>query len=92
MKQDSDDLLRRQLSRQIRRLRTPRYKGVLGLLITGGTAGLLLVAPMVAGAYLGHWLDEQASAFSERWTVNLILLGLAFGAYNVYLFFREHGQ
>ncbi|KGM42032.1 ATP F0F1 synthase [Aquabacterium sp. NJ1] len=84
--------MRKQLSRQIRQLRTPRTRGVLGLLVTGGTAGLLLTVPLIAGAYLGRWLDEQAAGYSFRWTINLILLGLAVGIYNVYRFFKEHGQ
>lgn len=92
MSQDDDDLLRKQLSQQIKRLQTPRRRGVLGLLVTGGTAGLLLTVPLIAGAYLGRWLDEQAAGYSVRWTVNLILLGLAVGVYNVYRFFKEHGQ
>ena len=89
---DDDDRLRDALSRQVRRLRDARRGGVLGLLVTGGTAGLLLVVPLVLGAYLGRWLDEQAEGYSVRWTVNLILLGLAIGIYNVYRFFKEHGQ
>jgi ATP synthase protein I len=89
---DEDDRLRDALSRQVRRLRDWRRGGVLGLLVMGGTAGLLLVVPLVLGAYLGRWLDEQAEGYSVRWTVNLILLGLGIGIYNVYLFFKEHGQ
>jgi ATP synthase protein I len=89
---DEDDRLRDALSRQVRRLRDWRRGGVLGLLVMGGTAGLLLVVPLVLGAYLGRWLDEQAEGYSVRWTVNLILLGLGIGIYNVYLFFMEHGQ
>ncbi len=92
MSEQDDKLLRRKLSQQIKRLRTPRHRGVLGLLVTGGTAGLLLTVPLIAGAYLGRWLDEQSPGYSFRWTINLILLGLAMGIYNVYLFFKEHGQ
>jgi len=51
-----------------------------------------LVVPLVAGAYLGRWLDGQSPGYSVRWTVNLILLGLAVGAYSVYRFFKEHGR
>jgi ATP synthase protein I len=87
-----DDTLRHALSRQVRRLREARHAGMLGLLVTGGTAGLLLVVPLVIGAYLGRWIDEQSPGYSVRWTINLILLGLAVGIYNVYLFFKEHGR
>jgi ATP synthase protein I len=83
-----DDHLRRALVRQTRRLRAARRAGLLGLLVTGGTAGLLLCVPLVIGAYLGRWLDERATGYSVRWTLNLILLGLAIGIANVILFFR----
>ena len=89
---DDDAQLRSALTRQVRRWRSARPAGVLGLLVTGGTAGLLLCVPLVAGAYLGRWLDEQSAGYTYRWTVNLILLGLAVGVVNVYLFFREHGK
>jgi len=85
----SDDArLRSALGRQVRRWRAARPAGVLGLLVTGGTAGL----PLVFGAYLGRWIDEQSAGYSYRWTVNLILLGLALGVVNVVLFFRKHGE
>jgi len=87
-----DDRLRQALARQIRRLRDARRAGVLGLLVSGGTAGLLLTVPLVLGAYLGRWIDERSPGYSVRWTVNLILLGLAVGVYNVYRFFKERGQ
>jgi ATP synthase protein I len=87
-----DDKLRRAMSRQIARLRRARPAGVLGMLVAGGTAGLLLAVPLVIGAYLGRWLDERSPGYSVRWTVNLILLGLAIGAYNVYRFFRDNGR
>lgn len=54
-----------------------------------GVLGFTLVLPMVAGAYLGHWLDSMASGYSVRWTVGFILLGLVVGAVNAYLLLRE---
>jgi ATP synthase protein I len=54
-----------------------------------GTLGLLLVLPAIAGAYLGRWLDSLAAGYSIRWTISLILIGLAIGATNVYLFVRR---
>ncbi|BBP46901.1 F0F1 ATP synthase subunit [Thiosulfatimonas sediminis] len=55
-----------------------------------GTIGLLIVIPIIAGAYLGHWLDQRESAvYSISWSINLILLGVAIGALNVYLFIKR---
>lgn len=46
--------------------------------------GLVFVLPVVAGAYLGQWLDESASGYSVRWTIGFLLLGLIVGAFNAY--------
>jgi ATP synthase protein I len=54
-----------------------------------GTIGILLVLPIVAGAYLGLWLDSLAPGYSVRWTTSLIFLGVVVGGVNVYLFIRE---
>ena len=54
-----------------------------------GTLGLLFVLPVVAGAYLGRWLDGMMAGYSLRWTLSLIFLGLVVGAVNVYLYVRE---
>lgn len=54
-----------------------------------GTLGLVLVIPVVAGAYLGRWLDSLVSGYSVRWTVSLIVLGLALGIMNVYLLLKR---
>lgn len=62
---------------------------LLGQTIYVGTLGLLMVIPVVAGAYVGQWLDGFADDYSIRWTVSLILLGVVIGAVNVYLFVRE---
>lgn len=89
MSDEGDESLGRALARQVRRLRDARRAGMLGLLVTGGTAGLLLAVPLVLGAYAGRWLDERAPGYSVRWTINLMLLGLGVGIYNVVRFFRD---
>lgn len=54
-----------------------------------GVLGLLFVLPVIAGAYLGHWIDSQFEGYSMRWTLSLIFLGVVIGAINVYYFVRE---
>ncbi len=54
-----------------------------------GTLGLLLVLPVVGGAYLGRWLDDMLPGYSLRWTLSMIFLGLVIGGVNVYLYVRE---
>jgi len=62
---------------------------LIGQTVYIGMLGLLFVLPVIAGAYLGHWLDGLAAGYSVRWTVSLILVGVGVGAMNIYLFIRE---
>lgn len=77
--------------RDIRRLEEQerRPAGFVGMIFYGGTLGLLLVVPIVAGAYLGRWLDSLSAGYSVRWTVSLIVLGILLGIYNAVHFIRE---
>jgi ATP synthase protein I len=59
---------------------------LVGILFYGGTLGILFVLPVVGGAYLGRWLDSLVAGYSVRWTVSLIVLGIALGTYNVMRF------
>jgi len=88
---NEDELLRRRLEQQARRLRKAEResKTLLAQTVFIGTLGLLFVLPVVVGAYLGQWLDSLAGGYSIRWTVSLILLGVFVGAVNVFLFIRE---
>jgi ATP synthase protein I len=83
--------LRERVQREARRLdkAEKEHRTVLAATVYLGVLGLLLVLPVVAGAYLGRWLDSLAAGYSIRWTVSLILLGVVLGAVNVYLFIRE---
>ncbi len=79
---------RRDLNRLDNKARRPATW--VGMLLYGGTLGLLFVAPLVAGAYLGRWLDTLAEGYSVRWTVSLIVLGIVVGGYNVVRFLQDH--
>lgn len=83
--------LRRQVERQARRMQKAERERptLLGQTIYIGTLGLLLVLPVIAGAYLGLWLDDRAADYSVSWTLSLILVGVFVGALNVYLFTKE---
>ncbi len=54
-----------------------------------GTLGLVFVLPVIAGAYLGSWIDGMLEGYSIRWTLSLMFLGIVIGAVNVYLLVRE---
>jgi ATP synthase protein I len=80
-----------QTRRDVERLKQKEQKpaGWAGLLFYGGVLGLLFTIPLVAGAYLGRWLDTLATGYSVRWTLSLILLGIVLGIYNVVRFLRD---
>ena len=83
--------LQKQLEQQARRMKQAEHDQptLIGQTIYVGTLGLLFVLPLVVGAYLGHWLDNQVAGYSVRWTISLIVVGVAIGGINVYLFIRE---
>lgn len=86
-----DDKLKQQVEQRIKRLvRAQKEKPtVLGQSLYMGTLGLLLVLPVVGGAYLGRWLDGMAAGYSVRWTLSCLFLGLVVGGFNVYLLIKE---
>jgi ATP synthase protein I len=83
--------LQRKVEQQSRRMqRAERERPtLLANTVYLGTLGLVFVLPVVGCAYLGHWLDSLAPGYSFRWTLNLLLLGVAIGGMNVYLMIRE---
>ena len=88
---DDGNQLRESVERQARRIDKGlrERRSVMAQTVYLGTLGLLLVLPAVGGAYLGQWLDSLAAGYSIRWTVSLIVLGIALGALNVYFFLRD---
>lgn len=87
----SPDDLKQRLEQQSHRIRKAEKARptLIGQTVYLGTLGLLFVLPVVGGAYLGNWIDNQIEGYSVRWTVSLILIGVFIGALNVYLFIKE---
>jgi len=83
--------LRKQVEQQARRMQKAERDRptLIGQTVYIGTLGLLFVLPVIAGAYLGRWLDGLLEGYSVRWTMSLILLGVFIGIMNVYLFIKE---
>jgi ATP synthase protein I len=89
---DEKEKLRRSIEEQARRMEQAERERPTLMAQTAflGILALLLVIPLVAGAYLGIWLDGLHEGYSVRWTVGLIVVGLGIGIVNVYWFIREH--
>ena len=86
-----EDRLRRSIEREAERMRRAERERPSLLAQTAylGSLALLFILPVLAGGYLGSWLDDRAPDYSVRWTVSLLLLGVVIGALNVYFFVRE---
>jgi len=87
----NDEKLKQHVTKQIGRMQRAEKERPTLLAQTAylGTLGLLLVVPVIVGAYLGRWLDGLVEGYSLRWTLSLIILGVGVGALNVYLFVKE---
>lgn len=83
--------LKQRVSKQVARIRKAERDRptLLAQTVYLGTLGVLLVAPVIVGAYLGRWLDGLVEGYSLRWTLSLILVGVAVGAFNLYRFIRD---
>jgi ATP synthase protein I len=56
-----------------------------------GVGGWLFVIPVVAGAYLGKYLDGRVGG-NISWTLTLIIIGIAVGIYNIWYFLFRKSQ
>ena len=83
--------LQRQVDNQVKRIKKAHSEqtSILAQTLYLGTLGLVLVLPIIGGAYLGAWLDSLADDYSMNWTLSLLLLGVAIGAVNVYLLIKQ---
>jgi ATP synthase protein I len=86
-----NDPLSRSVEREAERIRRAERERPSLLAQTAylGSLALMFILPVLAGGYLGRWIDDQLAGYSVIWTVSLLLLGVAIGIVNVYLFLRE---
>lgn len=83
--------LKTRIEKQAQRMRQAEHDQptMLSQTVFTGVLGLLLVLPIIGGAYAGRWLDSLTEEYSVRWTIGMILLGVVVGAFNVYFFVRD---
>jgi ATP synthase protein I len=89
--ENDHDELKQRITKQVARIQKAEKDRptLLAQTVYLGTLGLLLVVPVVVGAYVGRWLDGMVEGYSLRWTLSLILVGVAVGAFNIYRFIRD---
>jgi len=83
--------LQKRIDKQIERMKQAEKDrpNLLSQTIYIGTLGLVMVLPIVAGAYLGHWLDGLVAGYSMRWTLSLLFSGVVVGFFNVYFLIKN---
>ncbi|MDP2178699.1 AtpZ/AtpI family protein [Methylicorpusculum sp.] len=83
--------LKKKIESQIKRIKQADKDrpNLLSQTIYIGTLGLVMVLLIVAGIYLGHWLDSGIPGYSMRWTLSLLFLGVLIGIANVYFLIKE---
>lgn len=88
---NEQERLRDHVERQVERMKKAERERptLMAQTVFLGTLGLVFVLPVVAGAYLGRWIDGMLEGYSMRWTLSMLFLGLIVGAVNVYLLVRE---
>lgn len=85
-------MLRQSVERQAKRMKRSEHDRPTLLSQTAflGTLALMIVIPVVLGAYAGLWLDKFSRGYSVKWTIALIILGLIAGGFNAWRYIREH--
>jgi ATP synthase protein I len=83
--------LKAKVESQVKRMKKAEqnHPNLLSQTIYIGTLGLVMVLPVIAGVYLGHWLDEMTAGYSMRWTLGLLLAGVVAGMLNVYFLIKD---
>lgn len=89
---DNGERLRQNITKQAQRMVQAEKDRptMLAQTVFLGTLALLFVLPVIGGAYLGHWIDQQLAGYSYRWTISLLVTGVAVGGMNVYLYIRRN--
>jgi ATP synthase protein I len=83
--------LKAEIENQVKRMKKAERErpNLLAQTVYIGTLGLTLVLPIVAGAYIGNWLDGLTTGYSMRWTLSLLLAGVVIGIMNVYFMVKD---
>lgn len=83
--------LKTKIENQIKRIKKAERDrpNLLSQTVYIGTLGLVMVLPIIAGVYLGHWLDGMMAGYSVRWTLSLMFAGIVIGIFNVYFLVKD---
>ncbi len=84
--------LQKKIEKQVNRIKKAEQEQSNPLIQSFSISTIILVMliPIIGGAYLGHWLDEMAAGYSVRWTLSFIFIGIVVGFLNVYFLIKEN--
>ena len=77
------------IKKKIEELEKKKEKNIWYALSYIGSASIIFILPVVAGAYIGWWLDGKYRVGKVSWTITGIILGVIVGIYNVYQVFYK---
>jgi ATP synthase protein I len=83
--------LKKKIDNQVKRIKKAEHDrpNLLSQTVNLSTMVLVMLVPIIAGAYLGHWLDGIMEGYSMRWTLSLLLIGIVIGIFNVYFLMKD---
>jgi ATP synthase protein I len=88
---NNQEQLKKKIKSQVKRIKKAEYDrpNLLSQTVNLSTLALVMLLPIIAGAYLGHWLDEMMEGYSMRWTFSLMFIGIVIGFFNVYFLIKD---
>jgi ATP synthase protein I len=91
MAESDSNRLKKELERRVARIdrRDRRRRTILAQFGDLGMLGMLIAIPIVAGVYIGRWIDQMFAGYSVGWTIGMMVLGIVVGSVNVYLYMRR---
>jgi ATP synthase protein I len=83
--------LQKKIESQIKRIKKAEddKPNLLSQSVNLSTLVFVMLLPIIAGAYLGHWLDGMMEGYSMRWTISLLIIGIVMGFVNVYFLIKD---
>ena len=83
--------LKKKIESQVKRIKKAEHDrpNLLSQTVNLSTLVLVILLPIIAGAYLGHWLDDLVEGYSMHWTLSLLVIGIVIGIFNVYFLIKD---
>lgn len=89
---NNQEHLKTKIESQIKRIKKAEHDKptVLSQSVNLSLLVLVMLVPIIAGVYLGHWLDGMKEGYSMHWTLSLLFIGIVIGMFNVYFLIKDN--